>query len=358
MSTSGCKGRAEYLVDTIDVNRSSWDSLQVGVTFSRQRLFGEREPVQAPELRLRVFDSNIDTLYAGNDLAFTIADATLNDRELILVEACATFGTTDVCAQQGLESSPKRVVVEDTFDYPKNGDYDSGTYEFKLVAERQIFESTEWEKIDLPPNRFGKMIIRVDGGVGQGMQVPYRSLKGKFQLENVPNNADFRRDLLKGLLEENEAVVRFDVYSDAFALRDPILSRELVVDSKSLETREVEAGLFVEETARRLVGQLRTFPLGPQRFAYLDSWSFDREEKVYTIEMSFGWRSSFIRSRYFDIGGTITVNEDGNDGSFTVTSGNERGLRRWDQQYGNRTVTMDPLPVQAGSSRRAPRTLE
>ncbi len=351
----GCGARSEYLVDSITVSRPSWDSVEVNVSFSRKLSLGKPKPVETPPLAIRVFDSSIDTLYAGNETRFRIPDAELDDRELVSIEACARFGTSIVCAQEIVESSPKRVLVEDEFDYPREGDYDSGSYEFEFTAERQVFGTEEWEPIPLPEKQDGVIVVNVEGGVGEGMTVPYRKPKGKFELENIAHNADFRRDLLKGLLEENEATVQFNIYTNAFAIRDPILTRDMMVDSKSMEAREIEAGLFVEETARRLVGQLRTFPLGAQRFAYLDSWSYDRNEKQYSIQLSFGWRSSFIRSRYFDLSGTLTVSEDGNNGTFIISDGNERGLRRWDQQFGSRTVVMDPLPVRAGTSRRAPR---
>ncbi|NNE36592.1 MAG: hypothetical protein HKN13_15265 [Rhodothermales bacterium] len=354
----GCGARKEYLVDSIDVTRSSWDTVKVDVSFSRKLSLGDPQPVETPPLSVRVFDSSIDTLYVGSDLIFAIPDAALNDREIISVEACASFGTSEVCAQKGIVSSPKRVLIEDQFEYPLEGDYDSGEYEFTFKAERQVFDSDDWESIPLPDDRSGLIVVNVQNGVGDGMSVPFTRRKGKFELENRRNNADFRRDLLKGLLEDNEVTVAFDVFTNAFAIRDPILQRELVVDSKSLATREVEAGLFVEETSRRLVGQLRTFPLGPQRFAYLDSWSYDRESRSYTIRLSFGWRSSFIRSRYFDLSGILTVNEDGSDGSFEITSGNSRGLRRWDQRFGSRSVAMEALPVLAGSSRRVDRTAQ
>ena len=358
-AVTGCGASRQYRVESISVDRVSWDSLRVKVAFSESSTLGKSRRVVPDVYEVRVFDQAIDTVYSGSELAFSVDDRSLKDKERLLVEVCATFHMTEVCAQEGVEASPKKVVVEDEIEYPRNDDYDSGAYDLRFSAERQVFgRPEEWESIPMARDASGRIRIQVVGGVGDGMTVSFSKPSGKLKLENVPNNADFRRDLLKGLLENNEAIVRFEVFTRAFELRDPVLVRDITVDAKSLETREVEAGLFVEETARRLVRMLRTFPLGPQRYAYLDSWSYDRDAKRYEVDLSFGWRSSFILARYFDLTGTLSVNEDGTEAVFELKSGNERGIRRWDQQFDSRTVTLDPLPVLAGASRRGARADE
>jgi hypothetical protein len=188
-----------------------------------------------------------------------------------------------------------------------------------------------------------RLAVRVLGEEGVSLEVPLRSDRGKFQLTNLPNNADYRRDLLAQLLDADEATIRFELYSTAFNLKGPVWVGDAVVESKTEETRELEAGYFVEEAGSRMLDLLRTFPVGPNVYLFMDNWSFDREAREYTITFSLSWQSSFLRSRWFELAALLHVVEDGTSPTVRLLRANERGERRWEQRFDGPEVTLDPL---------------
>jgi len=340
---TGCGLRHEYLPSDLEIERNGWDTLTVEVGFVEKTLFGDPTPAFADSLVVRLFSATFDTLYVGQDSLIVVPDRRLGDRERTLVEACGFFGRQVVCSQQRVEASPKRLVVESKIEYPEEDDYDIGTYEFAYAAERKAFDSDDWHPIEMAKGSASRLAVRVLGEEGVSLEVPLRSDRGKFQLTNLPNNADYRRDLLAQLLDADEATIRFELYSTAFNLKGPVWVGDAVVESKTEETRELEAGYFVEEAGSRMLDLLRTFPVGPNVYLFMDNWSFDREAREYTITFSLSWQSSFLRSRWFELSALLHVVEDGTSPTVRLLRANERGERRWEQRFDGPEVTLDPL---------------
>lgn len=344
LTVLGCGARREYSASEVSVHRSGWDTLRVAVGFEKKAGFGEPVVVRPDSFEVRLFSSSFDTLFTGNDTVAVVPDARLGDRELLLVEACGFFGSATACGQRGIEASPKRIAVEHEMEYPENGDYDLGRYRFSYGASRLRHGSDSlWEPVPLPASFRTWLSIRVLGERAEPISVPLPAQRGRFKLTNLRNNADFRRDLLAQLLDSDEATVRFELYTDAFGIEGPIWVSDATVEAKTEQTRELEAGYFVEEAGSRLLDLLRTFPVGPNVYLYMDGWSFDRESRRYEIAFSLSWQSSFLRSRWFEMSATLFVNEDGGEPVVTLTSGNERGTRRWEQRFDGPSVTLDPI---------------
>lgn len=346
---SGCGARREYLATEVTIDRTGWDTLAVQVGFQEKELFGEPRPAVTDSFEVRLFSAGFDTLYVGHDSLVVVPDRALNDRERLLVEACGYFGRQIVCSQRTVEASPKRVTVASELEYPENGDYDIGKYSFTFEAERQVYGSDAWEPVRMPAAAGSRLSVRVLGEGSEPITVPLPSRRGEFRMTNLPNNADFRRDLLAQLLDADEATVRFELFSSAFAIRAPVWVSDTVVESKTVETRDLEAGYFVQEAGARLLDLLRTFPVGPNVYLFMDRWEFDRDERMYTIVFSLSWQSSFLRSRWFQITGELHVREDGSSPIIRYVDGNERGERRWEQRFGSPEVELGAVRPMPGS---------
>ena len=173
--------------------------------------------------------------------------------------------------------------------------------------------------------------------------MPLRTDRGTFKLTNLRNNADFRRNLLAQLLDADEATVRFELFSTAFSIESPIWVSDAVVEAKTPQTRELEAGFFVEEAGSQLLDLLRTFPVGPNVYLFMNSWEFDRDERRYVVDFSLSWQSSFLRSRWFELAATLDVREDGSEPVVRLVDGNERGTRRWEQRFDGREIQISPI---------------
>lgn len=340
---TGCALRHEYLPSDLVVERDGWDSLTVEVDFAEKALFGDAVPATADSIEVRLFSASFDTLFVGQDNLVLMPDRILGDRERALVEACGFFGRQAVCTQHRVEASPKRLVVESEIEYPEEDDYDIGKYEFSFAAERKAFDSDEWQPIDMTSGYTTRLAVRVLGEEGVPIVVPLKSNRGRFQLTNLPNNADYRRDLLAHLLDSDEATIRFELFSSAFNIKGPVWVGDTVVESKTEGTRELEAGYFVEEAGSRLLDLLRTFPVGPNVYLFMDHWEFDREARAYTIAFSLSWQSSFLRSRWFELAAELQVDEEGGTPTIRLLSANERGARRWEQRFDTSEITLDPL---------------
>ncbi len=350
---AGCGTRPEYSASEVSFDRRGWDSLEVGVQFVRLRAFGDPVAASPDSFEVRVFSASFDTLFVGHDSLVVVPDARLDDRERALIEACGYFGRRVACGQQGFEASPKRIIVEDDLEYPEDGDYDLGRYSFGYSARRQVFGDSTWEQIRMPDEIRNHLAVRVVGERGEPIEVALDGRRGRFKLTNLRHNADFRRDLLAQLLDADEATVRFELYTSAFSIADPIWVKDAIVESKTEQTRELEAGYFVEEAGSRLLDLLRTFPVGPNIYLFMDNWTYDREERRYQIDFSLSWQSSFLRSRWFELSATLDVSESGADPVVRLTSGNERGVRRWEQRFDSREVELERISPRPAIGRPA-----
>ena len=340
---AGCGGN-DFVASDLSIDRTNWDSLIVRVGFVHERAFGDPTPARPDSFEVRLFNAAFDTLFVGHDSLVIVPDARLGDRERVLVETCGFFGRRASCGQLGFETSRKRVTVQSEMEYPENGDYDLGKYRFSYDAQRLQFGADSiWETIALPSTVEKRLSVRVLGERGDPIELPLRTDRGRFKLTNLRNNADFRRNLLAQLLDADEATVRFELFSTAFAIESPIWVSDAVVEAKTPQTRELEAGFFVEEAGSQLLDLLRTFPVGPNVYLFMNSWEFDRDEERYLVDFSLSWQSSFLRSRWFELAATLDVREDGSEPTVRLVDGNERGTRRWEQRFDGREVQISRI---------------
>ncbi len=317
-----------YAVSDISLNRSGWDSVRVNVSFSRVNLFGRTTPVDQPALTLHLFDHNFDTLYSGAELALPVPDASLASEEPLLVEVCGRFSRIQVCEQKGFLASPKRISARHEIDYPENGDVEQGAYSVHLTVERPVWEQEVWEEID-SREVTGYWLAYVDGHEDEGVRIPVRRSRGRFNLARLDNYRDFNYYLRSALMEQNEARVRFDLYAGLGAGEARVANDEKIIRKKAREIRELEAGYFVEQAAGEILRRLTSF-LGPSRtYVYLDSWQFIESERRYHIEMEITWGSTFFRQRWYRLSGILEVGEDGSEALFRRRRSNDRGSDRW-----------------------------
>lgn len=347
LALSACRVDGGYSVSDLTLERDGWDSVNVKVAFVHNGVLGGSAAASPEEFAVSLFDSRFDTLYAGSDTIIAVPDASLLDGEALLVEVCGTFGKAVVCEQKGLRASSKRIRVRQRIDYPQNGDIERGNYDFDFVVERQVWNSEEWETIDRSRDVRGFVLAYVDGFEEEGVKIPFGRRTGRFNLARLDNFRDFRYYLRSKLLEENEARVRFAVYAGLGGDEVRVADDEKIIRKKAREIRELEAGYFVEQAAREILGRLTSF-FGPSRsYVYLDSWQFVEGERHYTIDIELTWSSSFFRQRWYRISGTLRVDENGGGASFLRMRGNERGIERWhDRIDGNelRLGDLEPRP--------------
>lgn len=347
LGLAGCGER--FTVSEFNVTRVGWDTVRVDATWLERSAFGGQKPVDSADVRINLFDSNFDTLYSGQQRTIPVPDRDLGSEEKILVEICASHHDSSICEQQGLTASPKRFSVDHDISYPSTNDYDRGEYGASYKLERLRFDSDDWEQIELPPGFSRYIIASIDSSAGGAVQVPLRRASGRFNLKGLENYRDFRYYLLSDLLDHRAATVRFDFYAANRGESVLVASEKRTVKTKSRQTRELEAGIFMQEASRRIFSNLRTFPIGTEEYSYLDNWSFIKVTNRYVIEMDLSWRSRFIRERWYELKGILEVNEDGSDPTFRIVSGNSRALRRWRDRFTSDTVSMAPLGVKEDS---------
>ena len=338
--------QSPYAVSDISLERVGWDTVRVNVRFSRVNLFGRSSPVAQPALMLHLFDANFDTLYSGTDLSVPVPDVSLWSEEPLLVEVCGRFDQIDVCEQNGFLASPKRISAQHEIDYPRNGDVEQGAYSVNLSVERHLWQQEGWEEIE-SRDVSGYWLAYVDGHEDEGIRIPFRPSRGRFNLARLDNYRDFNYYLRSALLEENEARVRFDLYAGIGGGESRVANDEKLIRKKAREIRELEAGYFVEQAASEILRRLTSF-LGPSRtYVYLDSWQFIESERRYHIEMEITWGSVFLRQRWYRIIGILEVDEDGGDALFRRRRSNDRGTDRWEDRVDGdvlRLRTMEPRP--------------
>ncbi len=338
---SACGERREIVIDDVEIARNGWDTLLVEPSFVSISDFGASEAVSPDTVGITIFDSAFDTLYVGSGRTVILDDASLSDREKILVEVCGAFGAFKTCDQAFQFASEKRVSLEPTVSYPIRDDYARGSFNLRYAVERKLADSSLWEPVNSVQDLDLMLSVEVLGTDGGRISVPLASQRGSFSLRSHRNWDDYQYELMSQLVDSSKANVQFKILDPA---KDQVLAeltKEIV--SKSEQTRELEVGLFVEEAGRRLLNRLRTFRGGTERFVFLNDWSYLTAEKRYIIQIELAWRSAYIRSRFFRLQGQLEVEDTGRNATFTVTDGNDRGKRRWRSRFEGSTVHVGDL---------------
>lgn len=338
---AGCS-RETYVITHLDVLHEGWDTLNVRIAFAEQKHLGGNERATPDTATALVFDASYDTLYAGPLAPIPIPDKQLGDRENLMVEVCGFFGDQTVCEQRSIASSPKRLRVASDISYPADPAYTKGSYDLRFIAERQVFGTEKWERIDRVNNIKGYLLAYVASREAQSLMVPFGDNQGRFDLASYEGYRDFKYYLRSQLLDEREAHVRFDVYA-GFANGAPsrLASIEKRVREKSEDDRRVELRLFVEQATEALLEALEVS--NRNAMAYIDDWRYDDRTNQYRAELELVWGGrSFFGSRY-EVTGLFTVNEDGTEAQFTLYDGTRRGERYWRGQRLHRVVSLGNL---------------
>ncbi len=337
-----CTEHNPYVVSELSLERLGWDSVRVDVRFARVNAWGKVDSVERPATTLNLFNATFDTLYSGPELILPVPDRTLASEEPLLVEVCGRFDGMNVCEQKGFLASPKRIDARHDLDYPQNGDVEQGSYTVNLVVERKLWQADSWQEIE-SRDVSGYWLAYVDGHEDEGVRIPFRRTRGRFNLARLENYRDFNYYLRSALLEESEAVVRFDLYVGLGGDETRVANDEKVVRKKPREIRELEVGSFVEQAAVEVLRRLTSF-FGPTRtYVYLDSWQFIESERRYVIEMEITWGGTFLRQRWYRIGGLLEVKEDGSGAVFRKTKSNERGADRWEGRIDGDQLRLDDM---------------
>ena len=345
-AAAGCGGPPAPASASMTLDRLGWDTLAVEVRFEGKGFLGTRRAVAAADTAVYLFDAAYDTLYAGDGRRIPVPDAGLGDREPLLVEVCGTFEAARLCEQQKLAASPKRLVLDHDIAYPDAGTFERGRYALRVVAERQAFEGTGWERLGPVPAFDGYLLAYVDEHAEEAVRVPLGSAEGRFDLSRHEGYDDFAFHLRSRLLDEEAANVHIDVYA-GFEGQPPVrlASVEKQLRDKTPPERRREAYHFAEEAARQLLDRLDADE-DADAFVFLDDWTFRPLTRTYTISFDVAWRHDrgFLhRSRRYRFTGTLDVREDGREASFRITDANRRAEDRWDDHHGRRTFRLRDL---------------
>lgn len=345
IGTAGCEWNSEYVVARFEVTPTSWDTLRVDVAFGHRPLFGKPQGASPEQVMLFAFDEAYDTLYAGQGPYIPIPDAQLTSRERVLVEVCGTFGGQQVCEQQAHAASPKRLQIRHDITYPERGRLEQGRYAFEVEVERQVFGEETWEPIPRNQAIHGYLLAYLDDQRAQAIQIPFTRAEGRFNLTRYDNYRDFRYDLDTRLLDEEEVVIRFDVFAGLGAEVEQVSSVEKRIRPKTRAERTYDVASFAEQAATQILDKLGVEERRRVR-AYIDGWDYNKLNRRYSIEVEVQWGgSAFGRGRY-RLSGLLEVAENGQDGQFQVTRSNRRAERAWTRVLSERTLPLEPMTLE------------
>lgn len=340
----GCGARKEYVVTTLDLHRTGWDTLEVEVAFGHRYPFGSAHPIEPQATTIYLFDADYDTLYAGTDARIPVDDHHLGDQEPLLVEVCGVFEVLTLCEQAATTASPKRLRLTHDIAFPEGAAFDEGRYNLRFVAERQMFDSTAWEPGEAIRNVEGYLLAYVGEHRDEAVRVPFSRNQGRFNLKRHANFDDFQYRLKSRLLDDDSAAVHFDVYAGFEGQpATRLASIEKYLQSKSEDERLEDVYTFVERAARRLLDVLRVDRDERVR-AYVDDWKFNALARTYIVEMEVVWRSGGrFFGRSYTLAGVLDVHENGHNAHFRLTHTNDRGGRRWRDYVDDRSLPLGTL---------------
>lgn len=352
--TSGCGARKEYAVERLEIDRDSWDTLRVDAAFAIRRAIGRPAIIEPEELSVLAFDEAYDTLFAGDTTIFPIPDASLGNREGIVVEVCGEFSGGRICEQEAIRASPKRLTVAETIRYPIDDNFTQGRFELDVSVERERMDGEGWEQVPFDGDVTGFLEAFVEGAPEASVRVPFARPTGTFDLARHPSYNDFRFYLDSQLMDESEAQVNFLVFAGIDD--DPELRgrSEHHISPVTDEERLANVQGFARQVAEHLIDELASFLGGRRATFHIASWNYDRESDRYEIDMGMRWRGSFFDNRAYEIEGQLEVNEDGSNASFQMLDGNRRGIERWDRRLGRDQVMFRRLDVEQPTSRYRP----
>lgn len=348
----GCGARAEYVASHLDVARYSWDSIHVDVAFAERMVIGGSSPTAADTVVITLLDAAYDTLYSGSPGLIGISDARLGHRERVTVEACGVVKRRQICAQGYVESSPKRVSLEEKISYPRAGNPEEGAYELSFHLERRGFDNNEWEPIegrDIP----GHFLVWVDDPEAKDrgtVRIPFTRPAGRFDLKRYENYKNFKYYLDSELLDHPSAKVTFEVHGGLSGAPVLLASTTREVRRKDQKDRENDVRYFAEQATELIIGRLGADVEHRSVIAYVEEWEFDTRRRSYSIEMEIEWEGDRRDRGRHQLDGMLRVREDGRSAEFEARSGNRRAARVWRERIRDQAVNLGELDVFQGDA--------
>lgn len=344
---AGCGARHAYRADQLTVEREGWDTVQVDVSFVRSTVLGGDAAMRPDSVVVSVFDAAYDVVYTGESGRIPLPDHRLGNQERLTIEACGIVKSRQICMQELLYASPKRLTIEEDIAYPLGSDLTSGRFDFTFQAERQLFGTQAWERI--PSDAIaGYLLVWVEDPEAQAngtLRIPFSATSGRFDLSRYGNYRNFRYYLDSQILDEETARVHFEIYASLgdHPVRLAAVSKE--IHRKTPGERADDVRYFVEQATERLIDELGSFLGGRRAVAIVDGWEYDRLSRSYRVTMEAEWEGAFFNRRELEIEGVLVVGEDGTQASFQLLSGNRRAVSRWRDRTDDDTLSLGTLDV-------------
>lgn len=342
---SACGPRTEYRVADLSIQRHGWDSLRVDVAFASETAIGGRKPVEPDRVEVILYDQDYVSLYSGQPGVVPVPDQQLGSRERLTIEACGSVRGRQVCVQDVLRASRKRLEVDPEVEFPLDEEMTSGRYEFTFRAQRLASESEDWQPIS-PADVKGFLRVWVENSEVRergAIDVPFERTSGSFDLSRSSDYRDFSFYLESQLLDRDTAFVHFDIYAGLGGAPERLTSVRQEVYWKSEDEREEDVRYFARIAAERIVDELGSFLGGRNAIAYVDDWDFDSRRRQYRLQLEIRWEGSFFDRGRFALEGMLAVSGDGRDATFERTDANRRAERRWRSRVGEDILPLGDL---------------
>lgn len=353
---TGCGSRTEYLASDLSLERSGWDTVYVDVSFARRTVIGGSTPLRPDSVVVTLFDAQYETVYSGPRGGIPIPDRRLGDRERLTIEICGTVRSRQICVQDMLHASPKRLQVDEEIVYPDGSDLAEGSYEFSFDVERKEFDGEGWERID-PEAVNGHLLVWVDDGEAREkgkVQVPFTSPRGNFDLSRYANYKDFRFYLDSELLDQETASVHFEIFAGLSGTPTRLASVRKEVQQKTEGERSDDVRYFVEQATEMLIDELGSFLGGRRAMAYVEEWRFNQLSQQYQIAMEIEWDGPIFDRGHYELQGDLEVGADGSRARFDIRGGNRRAVRRWRTRTDGRSLRLGDLEPRRRGGRTTP----
>ena len=344
---TGCSSGPDFHVSSVDLYRTSWDTLSVILSFEESDFFGKRTAVAPESTWISVFDARYDTLYSGVGANIPIPDIELGDQEEILIEGCGMLGSRRACEQKSLFASPKRMDAQSSVSFPENDAYDRGTYRFDYELLRKNFNGETWSRIRpiRQPETFLKAYVY--GFSGDAVTIPVRRSRNRFNIARVEKYRDFRYNINSGMMDTDSAQVHFELY--ALLSDEPVITSAdtVVVRARSQQERLDDLALLVELAGGDILTRLGGFYGLRKAYVFINEWSYQALTKMYTAEIELHWQSGF-QSEWYDMIGMLLIKSDGTRGQLDWVQGSRSAERKWFSQINGSTVRFDSLRSDIG----------